>query len=58
MVLMTPFNIPYTLPSFVAKKNSLQLNVTVLLAVLEGFDALERLLARGFWVNKSLCLRD
>jgi hypothetical protein len=43
MVLMTPFNIPYTLPSFVAKKNSLQLNVTVLVSHLTWFDIFESL---------------
>ncbi len=45
---MTPFNIPYTLPSFVAKKNSPQLNVTVLLFDLSWFDIFETLYLKDF----------
>ncbi len=48
MVLMTPFNILYTLPSFVAKKNSLDGKVNVLCLGAKGFAGWESLDSSDF----------
>jgi hypothetical protein len=43
MVLMTPFNILYTLPSFVAKKNSLDSKLKLVCLSGKGFAGWESL---------------